>query len=241
MPLTSSHTTCLPLSSAASCSSASSRTALRASPTRPLRARLMLPAWIALASLHPSAFSQTPPPAGAVAPSKPTATLHAKASSTASAANASANDPAQLLMNSPTGAGLPSNWQLQASKLSGEAFAPSELKGRVAVVFYWSTACAVCRDTLAELRNNLEGWRKKPVSVVQVNVDKQAEDWRSYEQIRNVMHKPPPGLLSLRLDAGPSPARLPLTLVVDAQNRVVRRYEGRVAPEAWNDVADLLP
>lgn len=239
MPLTSSLKTRLPLSSAASCSSASCCTALRASPPRHLRARLVVPAWIALASLHSSAFSQTPPTAGVVTPSKPAATLHAKASSTA--INTIANDPAQLLMNSPTGAGLPSNWQLQASKLSGEAFAPSELKGRVAVVFYWSTACAVCRDTLAELRANLEGWRKKPVSVVQVNVDKQAEDWRSYEQIRNVMHKPPPGLLSLRLDAGPAPARLPLTLVVDAQNRVVRRYEGRVAPEAWNDVADLLP
>lgn len=234
MPLTSSHKTRLSSSSASSCSSA---------PCSPSSARWVLPALIALAGLQPSAFSQTPPPTNTVAPAKPAATLHAKASSTAGAnvANASANDPAQLLMNSPSGAGLPSNWQLQASKLSGEAFAPSELKGRVAVVFYWSTACAVCRDTLAELRNNLEGWRKKPVSVVQVNVDKQAEDWRSYEQIRNVMHKPPPGLLSLRLDAGPSPARLPLTLVVDAQNRVVRRYEGRVAPEAWNDVADLLP
>ena len=76
---------------------------------------------------------------------------------------------------------------------------------------------------------------------MQVNVDKQAADWRSYEQIRNVMHKPVPGLFSLRMDAGLSPTKLPLTLVVDAQNRVVRRYEGRIAPEAWNDVADLLP
>jgi len=190
---------------------------------------------LALAALSPSAFCQTQTPIQAPASPKPAATLLAKAASNA------ATDPGQLLMSNPSSAGIPSNWQVQASSLSGEVFAPKQLQGRVAVVFYWSTNCAVCRDTLPELRSNLEGWRKKPVAVVQVNVDKQAADWRSYEQIRNVMHKPVPGLFSLRMDAGLSPTKLPLTLVVDAQNRVVRRYEGRIAPEAWNDVADLLP
>ncbi|MCV2365361.1 TlpA family protein disulfide reductase [Paucibacter sp. DJ1R-11] len=192
-------------------------------------------ATLALAALSPSAFCQTQTPAQAPASPKPAAALHAKASSSA------ATDPGLVLVNNPSSAGIPSNWQVQASSLNGDTFAPSQLQGRVAVVFYWSTNCAVCRDTLPELRSNLEGWRKKPVAVVQVNVDKQAEDWRSYEQIRNVMHKPVPGLFSLRMDAGLSPTKLPLTLVVDAQNRVVRRYEGRIAPEAWNDVADLLP
>lgn len=236
MPLTSFSKADLPPSSTPALSPRPQRSAIR----RLRRSGLLIPASLALAGLMPQAFGQTPPPAPAspAATPRPAASLQAKASSTV--ASTSSPDPAQLLMNSPTGAGLPSNWQLQASSLSGEAFAAGQLQGRVAVVVYWSTNCAVCRDTLAELRTSLEGWRKKPVAVVQVNVDKNAEDWRSYEQIRNVMNKPLPGLLSLRLDAGPSPARLPLTLVVDAQNRVVRRYEGRVAPEAWNDVAELL-
>lgn len=136
---------------------------------------------------------------------------------------------------------LPAPLQLQASHLSGEAFSMKQIQGRVAVVFFWSTSCAVCRDTLPELRANLDGWRGKPISLLQVNVDKQAEDWQAYERIRSQMHKPAASLLSLYQDASLSPPKLPLTLVVDRQGRVVHRYEGRIAPEAWNDVADLLP
>jgi len=136
---------------------------------------------------------------------------------------------------------LPAPLQLQASHLSGEAFSMKQIQGRVAVVFFWSTSCAVCRDTLPELRANLDGWRGKPISLLQVNVDKQAEDWQAYERIRSQMHKPVASLLSLYQDASLSPPKLPLTLVVDRQGRVVHRYEGRIAPEAWNDVADLLP
>jgi glutathione peroxidase-family protein len=32
-----------------------------------------------------------------------------------------------------------------------------------------------------------------------------------------------------------------LTLLVNAQGKVVARFEGRLAPEAWDGVADLLP
>jgi len=205
----------------------------------PSRRLFALPILVAMAVVGHSAVgqSQSQNPAPSKASGKSAASLQASAANI----NGGSTDFNALLMAGPSGAGLPSNWQLQASNLNGDAFTPSQLRGRVAVVFYWSTNCAVCRDTLPELRANLAGWGKKPVSVVQVNVDKLADDWRSYEQIRNVMHKPVPGLHSLHLDAGPSPNKLPLTLVVDTQNRVVRRYEGRIAPEAWNDVADLLP
>jgi hypothetical protein len=37
------------------------------------------------------------------------------------------------------------------------------------------------------------------------------------------------------------PPKLPLTLLVNAQGKVVARFEGRLAPEAWDGVADLLP
>ena len=37
------------------------------------------------------------------------------------------------------------------------------------------------------------------------------------------------------------PKKLPLTLVLDTQGITRARYEGRIAPEAWDDVAELLP
>jgi hypothetical protein len=38
----------------------------------------------------------------------------------------------------------------------------------------------------------------------------------------------------------PAPTKLPVTLLVDAKGQVVARYEGRLAPEVWDSVADLL-
>jgi len=40
----------------------------------------------------------------------------------------------------------------------------------------------------------------------------------------------------------PIPAqKLPLTLVLDVRGQVMAKHEGRIATEAWDEVADLLP
>ena len=137
----------------------------------------------------------------------------------------------------------PAPLALQAHNLGGERFAAQErLRGRVSIVFFWSTACAVCRDSLPELRANLAGWRDKPFALVTVNVDRNPADWQAYERILGQTQTPPKGLFALRQDATlPAPAKLPLTLLVNAQGQVVARFEGRLAPEAWDGVADLMP
>ena len=33
----------------------------------------------------------------------------------------------------------------------------------------------------------------------------------------------------------------PLTLVLNTKGQVIARHEGRIAPEAWDDVAEALP
>jgi len=131
---------------------------------------------------------------------------------------------------------------LHAVGVSGEKFNPDRLRGKVAIVFYWSTTCAVCRNSLPELRLNLNGWRDKPFALVTVNVDKNAEDWLAYERIQDKTQAPPKGLIAVRQDEGKSvPMKLPMTLLVDAKGKVIARYEGRLAPEAWDGVADLMP
>ena len=63
---------------------------------------------------------------------------------------------------------------LQATNLSGERFAAQErLRGKVSIVFFWSTACAVCRESLHEVRANLAGWRDKPFALVTGHVERQ--------------------------------------------------------------------
>ena len=148
---------------------------------------------------------------------------------------------AALLAIGASAAPLPS-LDLQAHGVNQERFAPERLRGKVSIVFFWSTACAVCRSSLPELRANLAGWRDKPFALVTVNVDRHPADWLAYERILGQTQTPPKGLFALRQDATlPAPAKLPLTLVVNAQGQVLARYEGRLAPEAWDAVADLLP
>lgn len=131
---------------------------------------------------------------------------------------------------------------LRATDTKGAPFNQDLIRGKVAIVFFWSTSCAVCRDSLPELRVNLNGWREKPFALVTVNVDKSANDWLSYERIQTQTQMPSKSLIAVRQDEGKAaPMKLPLTLLVDAKGKVVARYEGRLAPEAWDGVADLMP
>ncbi len=131
---------------------------------------------------------------------------------------------------------------LHAFGANGEKFTHDRIRGKVAIVFYWSTSCAVCRDSLPELRMNLNGWRDKPFALVTVNVDKNSGDWLAYERIQGQTQAPPKGLIAVRQEEGKTvPMKLPLTLLVDSKGKVVSRFEGRLAPEAWDGVADLMP
>ena len=129
---------------------------------------------------------------------------------------------------------------LQATTLANTPFDLTRLKGKVVMVFYWSTGCGVCLSHLPELRANLTGWRGKPFELLTVNVDADMAQWRTYEQIAAQTQSP--SSRPTALWAGKAAAqKLPLTLVLDTQGRVVARHEGRIAPEAWDEVAELLP
>jgi thiol-disulfide isomerase/thioredoxin len=130
---------------------------------------------------------------------------------------------------------------LSTFQANGVRFDGSSLRGTVSIVFFWATTCAVCRDSLPELRSNLAGWRNKPFSLVLVNVDRQTQDWLTYERVLGSMTAPLRGYISVRQDETlAAPTRLPLTLVIDAKGKVVQRIDGRVAPEVWDTVAELL-
>jgi cytochrome oxidase Cu insertion factor (SCO1/SenC/PrrC family) len=132
--------------------------------------------------------------------------------------------------------------RIQGRDVKGEALNADSLKGKVAVVFYWSTDCAVCMNSLSELRANANGWRDKPFTLLTVNVNRHAHDWLSYEKILSRVQVQSPNIISVRQnDDKPPPSKLPLILLVDTQGQVVARYEGRLAPEVWDAVADLIP
>ena len=130
--------------------------------------------------------------------------------------------------------------------IDGKPFVLSSLKGKVVLVLYWSTGCAVCRDKMPELRSNYEGWAGKPFELVAVATDKRMQDVVDYERIisRTVPMKQQfvqlwMGDSSYRDNLG-AHAQLPAGYLIDKTGKIVERYVGRIPPEAWDRIADLL-
>lgn len=137
--------------------------------------------------------------------------------------------------------------RLNGPTLDGQAFSLDSLRGRVVLLFFWNTDCAPCIQKMPELRANAMGWRGKPFTLVLVSTDKDREAALSYLRTLRQVEKdapPMPALWAGQQHFGgglTAPAAVPLTLVVDAQGRIAARHAGRIAPEAWDDVAGLLP
>lgn len=136
--------------------------------------------------------------------------------------------------------------QIEGKTIEGGTFRLSSLKGKVVLVMLWSTGCAVCRDKMPELRNNYEGWAGKPFELVAVNTDSRMQDFTDYERI--ISRTVPVKQRFVQLWAGDGsykdnigkPAQLPAAFLVDKTGKVVERYVGRIPPEAWDRIADLL-
>jgi thiol-disulfide isomerase/thioredoxin len=132
----------------------------------------------------------------------------------------------------------------------GKTFRLSALKGKVVLLMAWSTGCAVCRDKMPELRQNVSGWSGQPFEMVLVSVDRRQQDLADYEQI--LARTVPPSQRFVQLWSGDAAYRdnlglaataasaLPLALLIDKTGRVVERYNGRIPAEAWDRIADLL-
>ena len=145
--------------------------------------------------------------------------------------------PAPLALAPPT---------LEGNTVEGKPFKLSALKGKVVLVMFWSTDCAVCRDKMPELRQNYEGWAGKPFELVLVSVDRRVQDLNDYEKI--ISRTVPLKQRFVQLWAGEpgykdsfgKPAQLPMTFLVDKAGKVVERYSGRIPAETWDKIADLL-
>jgi peroxiredoxin len=123
----------------------------------------------------------------------------------------------------------------------------AQLKGKVVLLFFWSTDCPVCLDKLPELRRNLEGWRGKDFVIVAVSQDRRVADLKAYEQVLDKV-APPNAQMKIvwRRDAahrdsfGELPLKTPTTMVVDRAGKVVKSISGRVPAEIWDDIAELV-
>jgi len=135
---------------------------------------------------------------------------------------------------------------LEGRTADGQALGLAGLRGRVVLILYWSTGCAVCRDKMHEMRANLAGWQQHPFTLLGVNMDARRQDLSSYEtllrqtvpaaqRLRSVWAADPSFVNSLG-----TPNLLPSGALIDKDGRLVERYSGRIPPEAWDRIAELL-
>lgn len=136
--------------------------------------------------------------------------------------------------------------RLSGQTLDGKPFELTSLRGKVVLVVFWSTSCAVCRDKMPELRANYEGWRNQPFEMVLVSTDRRLQDWLAYEQILAQTQQRPPRFPQLwagqtgYTDSLGAKAQLPATFIIGKSGRIEKTYSGRIPAEAWDEIADLL-
>lgn len=135
---------------------------------------------------------------------------------------------------------------VEGKTIEGKPFRLASLKGKVVLVMFWSTGCAVCRDKMPELRQNYEGWAGKPFEMVLVSTDRHMKDVEDYEKI--ISRTVPVKQRFVQLWAGEpgykdsfgKAAQLPSTFVIDKAGKVVAQFQGRIPAEAWDKIAELL-
>jgi hypothetical protein len=105
----------------------------------------------------------------------------------------------------------------------------------------------VCLDNLPELRRNLQGWRGKDFVIIAVNQDRSMGDLKAYEQVLDRI-SPPDAQMKIvwrrdpahRDSFGEPPSNSPTTVILDRNGVVGKMVRGRMAPELWDDVAELI-
>jgi thiol-disulfide isomerase/thioredoxin len=151
---------------------------------------------------------------------------------------------------------MPSAWRearaaagvatLVGTTLEGRPYDLRTDAGKVVLVFFWRTDCAVCRDKMPELRLNYAAWRAKGFQLVAVNTDKALAAVREYQTILD--RTVPAGQRFPSLWRGDSAhrdsfggiANAPTSFVLDRKHGVVREIGGRIPPGLWDDIAELV-
>lgn len=141
-----------------------------------------------------------------------------------------------------------SAFTLKGVTLLGQAFNLSALRGRVVLVHYWATDCAVCLDKMADVRRRVDALQGQRFAMVYVQMDKQLSGAQSYWQTVGLMQRGgSPATVLWRRDTAfrdglpaTRPTILPFSVLLDIDGRVVTSVEGRIPPQVWSQVSEQL-
>jgi thiol-disulfide isomerase/thioredoxin len=144
----------------------------------------------------------------------------------------------------------PTAIEIKGKTFQGKDFDLSKLQGKVVMVMFWSTQCAVCLNKMSELRANYAAWRDKSFELVLVSQDPKLSDATAYEMAVTKLRPNQPPFVQLwagevgykdnvSSDQWPRTV-LPMSYVLDKTGKVVQTFKGRIPADAWDMIADLL-
>ena len=112
----------------------------------------------------------------------------------------------------------------------GQPQALSQWRGKPLVVNFWATWCPPCRDEMPELSALAENYRAAGLAVLGIASD-EGDEVRAFSTAHPVSYP----LLAANFEAanlaaglGNHQSVLPYTVLIDAQGRIVQRYQGRL-------------
>ena len=136
---------------------------------------------------------------------------------------------------------------LDITTSNGTQLSSSALKGKVVMVYHWSTKCAVCLDKMNELRKNTAGWVGRPFALIAINHDANKQDYLDYVRIMTALKSAPMQMQfayykDVAQDSTYQNAQnLPQTYVIDALGELRQSFLGRIPAQSWDLVAELVP
>jgi peroxiredoxin len=109
--------------------------------------------------------------------------------------------------------------------LSGKQIRLSDHRGKVVLLNFWAAWCAPCREEMPAFSKWQDEFRAKDFQVIGVSMDDDAAEAREFLNAHPVSYPVVAGDAKLAEHFG-GVLGLPLSYLIDAQGRVVARYEG---------------
>lgn len=125
--------------------------------------------------------------------------------------------------------------------LSGQPVSLSRLRGKLVLVNFWATWCAPCREEMPAFSAWQRKYRARGLRIVGISMDDEAPAVRKFLAGRPVSYPVVIGDSALGERFG-GVLGLPLSYLIDAQGRVVARYQGEANLAAVESkIKELLP
>jgi len=126
-----------------------------------------------------------------------------------------------------------------ATSIDGQEINSESCKGKVALIVYWATWCAPCREeipTLIALRNDFSN---QEVDIIGVSLDQASKSIEPFVTANKINYDIARNNESLDEAFGPI-RYIPTIVILDQEGKVHQRYTGLVGPDVIRSQVELL-